>query len=314
MPKLKPTAFLARLNTKGNKRKIFGLLVVIVIGSIAWTVYDNTIKDDRKVFAEVAGHKIYEQEVKDFIVDSSDVTEKEATEVLANRYLLEALGKEQGVNVNDKEIVQQFGSDIKNKYLGNNYGLQYQVNELYMAKLAAHNEGIYKGKYVVAHFSRYVPYDSPLLAEDKAANPKIGDESAIAEDKQHAEKLINNLYDRIKSGDISFEEAAKIEKKDPVVGEKAYPALSHSGSFDTSIESNGLVVVDSTKPTLNQLNSGDISKPFVVRVSNSANDDSTAESYFLVVQMDEKSGGGGNADFSQYIEEAKQRLGYKIYV
>lgn len=190
MPKSKTPLLISRINTKGNKRKFLGLIAIILIGVIAWMVYDNTIKDDRKVFAEVAGHKIYEQEVKDFIADNNEVSEKQATEVLADKYLTEALGKEQGVNVSDKEVMQQFGSDIENKYVGNNYGLQYQVNELYMAKLAAHNEGIYKGKYVVAHFSRYVPYDSPLLAEDKADNPKIGDETAIAEDKQDRKSVV----------------------------------------------------------------------------------------------------------------------------
>lgn len=313
MPKLKLPAFLSRLNTKGNKRKLLGLIAIVLVAVIAWFIYSNNVRENDKLLADVAGHKIYQQEVKDFTAYSSNVNEKDATEVLANKYLLEALAKEQGISVSDQEITEQFGTDIKDKYFGNNYGYQYQVNELYMAKLAAHNEGIYKGKYVVAHFSRYVPYDSPVLADDKAANPKIGNEAAIAKDREYAEQFINGIYDQIKSGKLSFEQAAKIEKRDSVVGEKIYPALSHSGSFNTSISSNGLVVLDSTKPTLNQLNSGDISKPFVVKVSNSANNDSTAESYFLVVQMDEKSG-GGNTDFSQYIEEAKQRLGYKIYV
>lgn len=315
MPKIKLPAFLNRFNTKGNKRKFLALVAIILIGVIAWTVYNKTAGNDGKILAEVAGHKIYEQEVKDFIADSSEVNEKEAVAVLADKYFLEALAKEQGISVSDQEITEQLGTDIKNKYIGNNYGLQYQVNELYMAKLVAHNEGAYKGRYLVAHFSRYIAYDSPLLAEDKATNPKIGDEPAIAQDKEHAKDLIDNLYNRIKSGELSFEEAAKIEKKDPVVGEKAYPSLSHSGSFDTSINPNGLVVVDSSRPILNQMNAGDTSEPFVVRVSNSSSDkNKTAESYFLVVQLDEKSGGGSNTDFGQYIEEAKERLGYKIYV
>lgn len=313
MPKLKLPAFLSRLNTKGNKRKLLLLVAVIVIGVIAWAVYDKNVKDNGKLLAESAGHKIYEQEVKDFIGDNTEVTQREAVKVLADKYFLEVLAKEDAVTVSEQEIKEQYGTDAK-KYTGNNYGYQFQFNELYTAKLQAYNAGIYKGKYLVGHFSRYVAYDSPLLYEDKQIEPKIGDKAAIAQDKKHAQDLINDLYNKIKSGELTFAEAAKVEKADPVVGKKAYPSLSHSGSFDTSINPNGLVVVNSSREILNQLTTGEISKPFVVRASNSSSDkNSTAESYFLVVQLDQKSG-GGNTDFDKYIEEAKQRLGYKLYI
>jgi len=318
MPKLKLPIFLNRLNTKGNKRKVLGLGIIIIIGLIGfvgWSFFNDKFSSDKKIYAEVSGHKIYEQEVRDLLGDKNpDISEQEATLVLADKYLIETLAQEQGVTVNDEELTAEYGNSVLKQKDNNKFAYQNKLNELYFTKLAAANRGLYKGKLLVTHFSRNVAYKSPLLKEEKKNNPDLGNPKAIASDKKYAKNLITQLYNDIKSGKISFEEAIKIEKKDPKVGtSSAYRTLTHSGSFDTSTGINGLIETASIHQRISNIKPGELAEPFAVKVSNSIDDDSMTESYFLVIQMD-KSSPGGTMQFDKYLEEAKRRLGYEIYV
>lgn len=318
MPKLKLPSFLNRYNTKGNKRKLLGLIVVIIVGLVGfagWSLWKEGTKDNKKVFAQAAGHKIYEQEVRDFLGDNVyNISDHDAATVLANKYLTEKLAKENNITVTDQEVEEQFGSEINKQKTDFKYAYQNKVNQLYFEKLAAYKRGIYKGKVLVAHFSRNIAPDV-VLRDDKEANPDLGNSAAIARDKKYAKDFINRIYKDIKSGKITFDEAIKIERKDPVVGLKGYPTLNHSGVFDTSAEGGyGLIWTKFAKQRIRDMAPGQLSEPFVVRVPNSIEGDDTVESYFLVVQMDEMSGEDGSVKFEQYLNEAKNRLEYGVYV
>jgi hypothetical protein len=318
MPKLKPPAFLSKYNTKGNKRKLLGLgaiVIIALISFIGWTFLDDKLTDDKKVYAEAAGHKVYEEEIRDFLGENVfRISDHDAAQVLADKYLTEALAEELGITVDDNELAAQYGKkEVKKQKTNNKYAYQNKLNQVYFDKLQAYNRGVYKGKALVTHFSRFVPYESPLLYEDKQIEPKIGNKAAIAKDKKHAEDLINRLYDDINSGKISFEEAAQIERKDPLVGEKAYPTLSHSGPFDTTFDTRTFLNNKSIRDQIGELKTGELTKPVAIKVVNSMNGDSLAESYFLSVLLDEVSG-GGNKDFATYLDEAKKRLGYGVYI
>src|SRR5690606_38916724 len=105
-----------------------------------------------------------------------------------------------------------------------------------------------------------------------------------------------------------------IEKTDPVLGEQVYPTLTHSGSFDTSITPFTGVDINSIENNGEHLKAGQTSKPAVIRVSDSEEGNSTAESYFVMVHLDNASGGNAKTSFRKFIEQSKERLGYKIYV
>lgn len=317
MPKIKLPAFLNRYNTKGSKRKLLGLGIVAAIalvGFLIWPSLSDRIDNNKGIVAEVNGHKIYEQELRDLLGDNPQgISDHDAAVVLADKYLTEALAQEMGITINDKEVVKEFGKKVVKEKDTNRYAYQDKLNKLYLNKLMSYNDGAYAGKLLVTHFSRYVPYKSPLLYEDQQIDPKIGNEAAIAKDKKYAEDLINRLYNDINSGKISMEEAAQIERKDPVVGEKAYPTLSHSGSFDTSIERNSFLSSEFIRNQLGEIKTGEITRPIVIRVSNSDDGKSTAESYFLSVQLDKNINKTG-VDFSQFLDDAKKRLDYAVYL
>jgi len=100
-----------------------------------------------------------------------------------------------------------------------------------------------------------------------------------------------------------------------VVGEKGYPSLPHSQAFDGPLRQIGPLAADSIKSKIQSIKPGQLTSPFVVRAADStSNPKSTAESYFLVVQLDSKSGGGNGMTFQQELDQAKKQLGYKVYV
>ena len=315
---IKSPMFLGRLNTKGNKRKILGLLLIIVVvatGFIIWSLGSDKLNDKGNVLAEAAGHKIYEDEIRDLLGDNKDnISDRDAATVLADKYLIESLAKERGVTVNDKELSDQYGKETLKQKDTFEYAYQNKLNQVYLSKLAANNKGVYKGKFLIANFSQNVQV-YPTLPEDKAHNPDLGNAEAIARDKKYAEDFITDLYNKVTSRQITFEQAMNMERKDPRVGVKAYPELEHSDSFDTTFRSRDVINSPSIREKINSIKAGEITEPFVVRVNNSlADSSSTAESYFLVVRMDETSGSYTGMDFEQYLNEAKQRLGYAIYI
>jgi hypothetical protein len=318
MPKIKLPIFLDRFNTKGNKRKLLGLALVALVALVGFAVWSNfadKLKDDKKIYAEAAGHKIYEEEIRDFLGENTQgVSEHDAATVLADKYLVESLAKERGVTVTDEELVASYDKDTLKQKDTFKYAYQNKLNQVYLSKLGAQNEGVYKGKFLIANFSQNVQA-YPTLPEDKANNPDLGNPKAITKDKKYAENFITDLYNKITSGQITFDQAIKMEHEDSRVGLEAYPELAHSDSFDTTFRSRDILNSPSIREKINSIKAGETTEPFVVRVNNSlADSNSTAESYFLVVHMDETSGSYTGMDFTQYLKLAKERLGYKINV
>lgn len=302
-----------------SKKKVLTLVVELVIAGVVLVgivAVINKVHNDNKVYAQAAGHKIYKKDVQNLKGKTKNVSDRQAATVLADKYLTEALAKERHIAVTDQDIQAQYGPDtnLAQQKKTDAYSYQAQVNSAYFDKLQHQYDGEYKGFVLVTQFSRYIP-SRPVTPALKAAIPEMGDPAAIAADKKYAQNLINDLYKQVQSGKLTWEQAAEIEKNDPIVGENIYPALSHSGPFDTSQNTEGLFAAAAARKTVSGLKAGQTSKPFVVTVESPGTGKSF-ESYFLVVRMDSTSGGGSNnaGDFQQYLLQAKKRLGYHVYV
>jgi hypothetical protein len=293
------------------------LAVLVVIAAGFWFLYGKSHHFGEKVYAQAAGHKIYKKDVEDLIGKDKGVSDHNAAEVLADKYLAEAMAKDLKVTVTDKDLVANYGAIINTQKTHDKYQYQYKVNQIYFMKIQAQQRGDYKGKLLVTNFSHNVPFESALLPEQKKANPNIGNPAAIAADKKYAKDLIDSLYNQIESKEITFDQAIQIEHNDPKVGEYAYGALPHSGAFDTSSPyqgRNSLIGPAAAVGQIRKMKPGQISKPFVVSVSNSFETKSSAESYFLVIRLDSASGGQSDLSFAEYLAQAKHKLDYKIYV
>lgn len=304
------------LSHSRKKTALTALAALVVAAAVAWFLV-GVQHLGQKVYAQAAGHKIYKKEIQSFIGNVHGVTYHNAAKVLADKYLTEAMAKQQGIVITNKDILNAYGAGINIQKNKNKYSYQLQVNQLYFNRLQAYNQGYYKGRLLVAHFSRYIAYQSPLLKEQKAQDHNVGNPAVIAQDKKYAQGFINGLYEQIRSGGMTFDQAIKTEHNNPKVGDRAYPTLTHSGSFDTSspyVRQNGLIQASSIQKQIHSIKPGQISKPFVVRVSNSIDGTATAESYFLVVKMDSSRGGNNGMSFAQELERAEKRLGYKVNV
>lgn len=294
-----------------GKRKIsIALAIIVVLIGGAWLLHGK-VHIGEKIYAQAAGHKIYKQDVKNLIGSSKGVSDHQAATVLADKYLTEALAKEQGITVSDKDLQTAYGPVIETLKKNNEYSYQLQVNQLYFDKLQTYNQGVYKGYLLVGHFSRNV-----VLQPDASGQIPATDSAAVAADKKYAQDFLMNLYKQIKAGKITWDQAAAIEKADPTLGQSMYSSLSHSGAFDTSKAPVPLFAPVSAQQQLRQIKPGQTSKPFVVSVTNSVglNSDQTFESYFLVVRMDSSAGGKTDLNFQQQLQQTKQRLGYKVNV
>lgn len=298
-----------------DKKQILAVLAIIVVVAIsAWFVF-GVRHVGQKVYAQAAGHKIYKQDVKNLVGNTKGVSDHQAATVLANKYLLQAMAKEQGVTVTDKDVEAVSGlsaAGLSSLKTMSKYSYQAQVNSAYSNKLSNQYQGVYKGYVLVAHFSRYIP-DQPVTPQLHAAIPQMGDAGAIASDKKYAQDFINNLYDQIKAHKITWDQAAQMEINDPTIGTNMYPALSHSGPFDTAKAEQPLFIAPSAQAKVSTLKDGQVTKPFVVSVYNPSTGQNF-ESYFLVVRMDSTSGGHATGSFSQYLTQSKKRLDYKVNV
>lgn len=310
-----PTPSAAPSNHQKGRLIIIGLAMVVVIAAL-FVAHPGHI--GQKVYAKAAGHKIYKKDLESLQVvngHKKNVSDHQAATVLADKYLTEAMAKQQGVTVTQSDLIAAYGKGIVAQQKSDPYGYQNLTNQLYFTKLDNHNDGVYAGKLLVANFSRYVPYQSGLLPEQKKARPLLGNPTAIAQDKQYAQTFITNLYDQIKSKKITFDQAIQMEHNNPREGVNSYYSTQqHSGSFNGPLKQIGLLAARSIRSRVAAMKPGELSKPFVVRVSNSATDqNSTAESYYLVVRMDKVSG-GSNMSFQQELAQAKKHYGYKINV
>lgn len=302
------------LPIQGSRKNIVLIAILILfVGAIAHYVFH--LGD--KVYAQAAGHKIYKKEIKDLIGNTKGVNDHNAAVVLANKYLYQTMAKKGGITVSDSNITAQY-PDANQQKNRNLYLYQSDVNAVYYNNLIAYNKGLYKGDALVTNFSRNIEFQSPYSGIQKITNPTLGDPAAIAADKKYAYNLITNLYNEIKSGKITFNQAIQIERNDPQVGDNAYQTLPQSGPFDSSNASmpgTYLISPPSIQKKLANMKTGQLSAPFAVRVGNSWYDKKvTTESYYLVVRMDYTKGSHSGLPFNQYLEKAKKQYGYKINV
>ncbi|MGH7192052.1 MAG: hypothetical protein ACREJM_00790 [Candidatus Saccharimonadales bacterium] len=294
---------------KNKKPLIIGLavLVVVIVGAV---IFSRETHIGQKVYAQAAGHKIYKEDIQAIIGKEKGITTHQAATVLADKYLTEAMAKEDKVVVTDQDIETAYGKNILLQKTKQPYEYQQVVNNLYFKKLATYNQsGTYRGEYLIANFSQHVPYPSPLLKEQEAGDPTLGNPKLIAADRKYAGEFITKLYKQIVSHKITFDQAIKEERNDSAVGTKAYPTQPHSGPFDTSAGYGLIVNADATRAKLRTIKQGTMTKPFLAGESTSVE----AGPYYLVIRMDEAKGGPG-LPYDQFLQQAKQKFGYKIYV
>jgi hypothetical protein len=300
-----------------NNKKRSSIAVIIIVLVVGWAHFGLHIGE--KVYAQAAGHKIYKHDINDLIDNTKGITDRQAATVLANKYLYEAMAKKAEITVTNKDIVAQY-PDVNAKST-TKFARQSDINNVYYNQLSAYNTGLYKGELIATNFSRYIAFQSSFAtaANQGVNNPLMGNQTAIDADKKYAQNLITSLYDQIKSGKVTFDQAIQIEHNDPRVGLKVYPTLAHSGPFNTSnvyLGATALLAPQSIQPKIAGMKTGQLSKPFAVSVSNSTGkaNKSTVDSYYLIVHMDYTKGSHTGLTFAQYLAKAKRQYGYRVYV
>lgn len=296
---------------KKTRFAAYAVAAVIIVGG-GWWIAKNEFHIGEKVYAQAAGHKVYKKEIDQLRGKTKGLSDHQVATVLANKYLYQAMAKKAGLTINDKDVEAQYPNVSPTK--PNAYVWQDDVNGTYAIQLMAYNTGLYKGEALVAYFNRYVAFQSSLLAERQALDPLIGNQAAINADKKYAYNFITKLYNQLKRHQITFDEAIQQEKSDRTLGNDAYSP--QSGPFDTSnIYLGGTILVGpkSAQSKLASMKAGQLSKPFVVNVSNSWKDPKiTAPAYYLVVQLDYSKGSHSGLPWSKYLPQQQKQYQYKV--
>jgi hypothetical protein len=301
-------------------KKVIFIFIIAIVGIIIVVLAVNHHKpgQSQEIYAEVAGRKIYKKDVTDLIGTTQGITVHQGAVVLADKYLTEAMANQAGITISDNDVKAKFGDSVVRQRDTNRYLYQSDLNSIYFDKLSAYNTGLYRGQVIVANFSRHIAFQSPFLGIQKATDPLMGNAAAVAQDKRYASNFITDLYNQIKAHKITFDQAIQKERSDLQLGMQAYQTLPHSGSFDTSnvyLPATALVLPQSIKGKIHGMKAGQISAPFVVSVNNSLTKKNVmTDSYYLIVKMDSTKGGSSSLTYAQYLSQAKQELGYKIYV
>jgi hypothetical protein len=296
-----------------RKRYVLYAIVLVVVLIGGWLFIKQTFHIGEKVYAQAAGHKVYKQDVKDLIGDTKGVSDHQAAGALADKYLLEAMAKEQSVKITDKDIQQQYGQNITAKDRKDpSYEYQQAVNNAYMAKMKAKYNGVYKGDLLVGHFDRYIPAFDVSAAYKKVV-PQMGDPKAIEADKEYAKNFLTKLYNEIQGHKITWKQAIQAEHKDRRLGEVVYPSLSHSDSFDTSKGTVTLFDAPVAQAKVSALKAGETSKPFEVFIYN-PNLKKTYSTYYMVVHLNYKYGGHVKGFFQEYLVSSKKKFDYQVNV
>lgn len=254
------------------------------------------------VYGRVNGHTVDQGAVKSFLGSAKGISDRQAAQILLDKYLTEAIGADLKVTVSSQEVTDAYEALPREDQVNKTVVQQSLRNKIFYSKLQPIAVGHFKGAFIIAHFD-----------QNSAGLRSVGDPTKAASDKQYATDLIKSLSAKVKSG-TSFDDAIKTEQSDPNLGTVALPTATHSGAFDTSdpdIERNSVVKTEDVGMALSKLKAGQVSEPFIVRQTATPGGQRT-ELYWVIVKLDEAKDTPYKS-FGDFLDKAKVKYGYKEY-
>lgn len=305
-----------RLSKSTLTKVVIGAVTIVVVLLIV-VIKQNF--PEQKIFGRVGDHTIYQSEVDETLEGSSGVSQEKVLAALMDKWLFVAIAKDQGISVSEEEINQKYLSrgGGKPSSLGGKYIKVAAERDVYKDKLQEALNGYYKGRFITARFDEHLPIIGAPVVRGKPKPSDAQREQLIREDKAYAEKLINDISQKLKTDQITFDQAMEIQRNDPKLGVKAQPTSPQSGPFNTNIiESYITTILAQSEPQtiLSSLKVGDFSEPFIGKIPlGDAKDAPMAEGAWIIVQLDEsKKKIDGFDNFDDLVTSYKNKIGYKV--
>ena len=179
-------------------------------------------------------------------------------------------------------------------------------NEALVEKVKEEGVEWREGGLVLVRFDKYLIDGIPPGVQEWPSGEEA--EQRAKEQREYADKLVEEIYEKLQEGSITFKEAMEKTKKDPVVGEEGfYPLLvplSQNFTKEEWMEGKGLLQEKDLKENLRETEEG-LNEPFVVSTEDYFG--KKKESYWVIADISEVNE-GISGSYSDWMEELKKEM------
>lgn len=277
------------------------------------------------VVARVGNHNITKQEVQQvkaaelaagFYGDSDETIKK----LIMDYWLYSMAAEEYGIKPNDTEALE----NLKNKTdfiklssdqaINNSYVKYRAYKDYYQKQLTTILNSPQKGAYIIAHFDQNFGRDTTAL---KALSDQQY-QDLLKVDRDYATNFINDVYAKIKSGQITFEEGMKMQLDNKIIGKVAMSTAVMSAKFGQPSNIPGgqesIVKNSQIQAKVNELQAGGISEPFIVKVpAVFTQPNNLVDGFWVIVKVDSTNSGPKFDSVNAALQHFKQKYGYEEF-
>lgn len=244
---------------------LFFIVIFTLLSSVIIYQESSIRVGSEKITQKAINRAIYAFDFKGTPEDPDSKDKEELKQSVIKNLIEESVirqeAKKRGISVSEEEVVERSKQQVKDyeqrpeiqKELTREGSESYLLKEKIKESIVGYGDG----KYILIRFENNLGKDDAKYKEEKA----------------EAKKYADDLYSRIKSGAITFEEAQKEVEAHSLFGKENFDKLGFSviitGSFNQTVYENGVgiirdpqfrSVISSTKP-------GNISAPSVLQVT-----------------------------------------------
>jgi len=234
---------------------------------------------------------------------------------LVENAIVEVNAKEVGVTVSDDEIQKKVNelNSVKGASSYDSFTEEQKKTtqkdakkQLLLEKIKNKTFGVREGQYLFFRFDKYF--------KDNEETLKIkSSDDMVQKQKEHAQSLAQDVYKKLKAGEINFDQAIKIVNADSQISYRAFAPIIPNiyGTFSKEEAETGanLFAYQEFKDKVSGMKASEVSEPFVLKRETSEGE----KDFAYIVVLVEKAEGGKIQPYSEWIQEQKQRLSVKIY-
>ncbi|KKQ95168.1 MAG: hypothetical protein UT66_C0008G0008 [candidate division CPR2 bacterium GW2011_GWC1_39_9] len=296
---------------KFNKVKIplmslFVILIAVAFFYLYKTKYDKTRAivtiGDKKITQMDLNKRIYSINFEGSADNPQQISEgfkKELVDELVEKTIVESAAARLGINVADDAVdafLKEEGIEVEGldneKVAIVRENVKYRVTKLKVEERVVTKK---EGEYIKIRFDKF---HSDNLG---------GTEQQTSELRNYAQKLAEDLYKKLNTGTITFQQGVDIVEKDPVIDIKGIPGkLDRQGGYfkpDTAMFINA-----DFKKKLKNMTLNTISEPFVITLPAITGEGAKyVDSAFIIAKITKVSDGEADS-FSAWIAQQKKSL------
>ncbi len=236
--------------------------------------------------------------------------ELEAAELLVDDNILSMWAADEGIVVSKQEQkAEELRISGKQPVVGCT-DVHARVN-LLREKLAQTTKKYREGQFIVVNFGRYNPSSFYTGGPSKAKREKLR-----KDERAYADKLIQSIYQDLKSNNITFKQGIEKAKKDPRTGFKSWYATSfQSRAFSALdyINKQDLLSFEEVWKKVDPLSTGQFSKPFVQSIEDDTTKGKPIETRWIIANV-KRAGEGSGGSVEGLLNQIRTEYGGKIYL